>query len=138
MITVSDAAKLESTLKDMTVYAALEASADLTVKFRMNPVSNYTVSWFMADSAVQDTDITNAVKGEHIQTTYSILNVTKSELGNYTVQVINHVIMGEPNEAKFFVTLELRGENNKAMYGYATAAYTGRSHLAENMTSKIH
>ena len=99
----------------MTAYAALEAPTNLTVKFRINPTSNYNVSWSMGDIEVKVNDITNIVEGEHVRTIYSILNVTKSQLGNYTVQVINKVIPGESNEAKFNVVLALRGKNNKHM-----------------------
>ena len=103
----------------MTVNAVLEASADLIVKFRINPVSNYKVSWFIGDSEVQDTDISNTETGEHVQTTYSISNVTKPQLGNYTVRVINQAIIGEPNEATFIVVLQLRGERNKVAKVFA-------------------
>ena len=89
----------------------------------MNPVSNYTVSWSKGDSEGQDSDISNSEKGEHVQTTYSILNVTKSQLGNYTVRVINQAIKSEPNEATFTVVLELGGKNNKVIYVYGTATF---------------
>ena len=117
---ISDAAKLDSTLEDMTVYTALEFSVDLSVKFHINPVSNYKVTWFLGDSEVQDTYISNIEKGEHVQTTYSISNVTKPQLGNYTVRVINQAIIGEPNEATFIVVLQLRGERNKVIKVYDT------------------
>ena len=97
----------------MTVYAALGSIANLTVRFRINPVNNYNISWSMGDSVVQYGDISSTEKGEYIQTTYSISQVTKPHLGNYTVQVINQAIVGEPNKATFTLLLELRGENNK-------------------------
>ena len=109
---ILDAAKLESTLEEMTVYAILSDSADMTVKFRINPVNNYKVSWFMGTLEVPNTNISSTEKGEHIQTTYSILDVTKEHLGSYTIRVINQAIIGEPNEAAFTVFLALKGENN--------------------------
>ena len=112
---ISDTAKSESTLADRTVYAALESAANLTVKFRMNPVNDRKVTWSMCDSELQDTKVSDTVEGEHVQTTYSISDVTKQQLGNYTVQVINKAITSEHNEEKFIVVLELRGENNKAI-----------------------
>ena len=112
VICISDAAKLESTHEDMTVYAALEAPTNLTVKFRINPINNYTVSWSMGETKVKDDDIINTRKGEHVQTTYSILYVTKPQLGKYTVQVINKVIPSEFNQDKFIVVLALSGKDN--------------------------
>ena len=70
---------------------------------------------------VQDSAIRNTVKGKHAETTYFILGVTISQLGSYTVKVINQAIKKEPNEATFTVVLELRGENIKAIYVYATS-----------------
>ena len=109
---ILDPAKLESTPEDMTVYAALEASADLTVNFRINPFSNYTVSWSMGNLEVNNTDISNTEKEEYVQTTYSISNVTKPQLGSYSVLIVNRAIIGHPNEATFTVVLALKGENN--------------------------
>ena len=97
----------------MTVFADLESTAILNVKFRMNPVSNYTVFWSMGDSVLQDTNIRNAVKDELVQTICSISNVTKEQLGSYTVLVINQAITSEHNEATFNVTLASRGEKLK-------------------------
>ena len=94
------------------MYAALEASADLAVKFRINPFSNYTVSWSMGNLEVQNTDISNTEKEDYVQTTYSISNVTKPQLGSYSVLIVNQAIIGQPNEATFTVVLELKGENN--------------------------
>ena len=111
-VLTTDAAKLESTLEDMTVYAALGSIANLTVKFHINPIKNCNISWSMKYTDIQDADITSIEKGEYIQTTYSISEVTKLHLGKYTVQVINQAIMGEPNEALFTGVLKLRGENN--------------------------
>ena len=122
LVLISDAAKLESTLEELTVYAALHSSADLTVKFHINPVNNYKVSWSRGDTEVQDSVINNAVKGKHVETTYSILDVTESQLGNYTVQVTNQAIKREPDKAMLTVVLELRGENIKTIY-VATATY---------------
>ena len=99
----------------MTVYAALESSANLTVEFRMNPVNNYKVTWSMGNSELQDTYVRDTVKEEFVQTTYSISDINKQQLGNYNVRVINRAIKGEPNEARFTVVLELRGESNKTM-----------------------
>ena len=121
LVLISDAAKLESTEEDLTVYAALDSSADLTVKFHINPVSDYKISWSIGDTVVQDSVVKNTVKEKHVETTYSILGVNESQLGNYTVQVINQAIRKEPNEATFTVVLELRGENIKAIYVYATS-----------------
>ena len=94
------------------MYAALEASADLTMNFRINPFSNYTVSWSMGNLEVQNTDISNTEKEDYVQTTYSISNVTKQQLGSYSVLIVNQAIIGHPNEATFTVVLELKGENN--------------------------
>ena len=112
----SDAAKFVSTPEDMIVYAAPEDSVNLIVEFRINPVSNYKVAWFMGGTQMQDTDVSNTAKGEHAQTTYSISNVTKLQLGSYTVRVINRAIKDQPNEATFIVVLKLKGENNKAIH----------------------
>ena len=109
---ILDAAKLESTLQEMTVYTTLNDSTDMTVKFRINPVSNHKVSWFMGTLEVPNTNISSTEKGEHVQTTYSILDVTEEHLGSYTIRVINQAIIGEPNEAAFTVFLALKGENN--------------------------
>ena len=95
----------------MTVYAALGSNANLTVRFHLNPFNNYNISWSVGDSVIQYGDISSTEKGHYIQTTYSISEVTKQHLENYTVQVINHAIMGEPNAAIFTVVLKLRGEN---------------------------
>ena len=106
---ISDKAKSENTPEEKTIYAILESTANLAVKFRMNPVSNCTVHWSMGDSVLQDTNIRNTVKGEHVQTTYSISNVTQEYLGKYTVRVINWAITGGNNEATFNIILALTG-----------------------------
>ena len=112
LVLTTDAAKLERTLEDMTVYVALGSIANLTVKFHINSIKNCNIYWSMGNTDIQDADITSIEKGEYIQTTYSISEVTKLHLGNYNVQVINQAIMGEQNEALFTVVLKLRGENN--------------------------
>ena len=94
------------------MYATLHDSIDMTVKFHINPVTNYKVSWFMGDLEVLDTNISNTEKGKHVQTTYSILDVTKQQLGSYTIKVMNQAITGELSEATFTVALALKGENN--------------------------
>ena len=123
LVLISDAAKLESKLEELTVYAALHSSAALTVKFHINPVSDYKIYWSIGDTEVQHSVISNTENGRHVETTYSILDVTESQLGNYTVQVINQAIKREPNNATFTVVLELRGQNIKVIYVYATATY---------------
>ena len=95
------------------MYAALGSIANLTVKFHINPFNNYNISWSIGDSEFPDGNISHKEKEQYIQTTYSISKVTKQHLGNYTVQVINHAIMGEPNEAIFTVVLKWRGKNTK-------------------------
>ena len=112
LVLTIDTAKLESTLEDMTVYAALGSIANLTVKFHINPLKSYNIYWSMKDTDIQDAGISSTEKKEYIQTTYSISEVTKLHLGNYTVQVINQAIIGELNEARFTVVLKLTGENN--------------------------
>ena len=112
---MSDVAKSENRPEDMTVYVDLESTAILNAKFRMNPVSNYTVYWFMGNSELQDTNIINTAKGEHVQTTYAITNVTKEQLGNYTAHVINQAITTEHNEVTLNVLLALRGKKSKAV-----------------------
>ena len=99
----------------MTVFADLEDTAILTVKFHMNPVNDYKVTWSMGDSEIQHTDVSNTVTGNHVQSTYSISDVTKQHLGNYTVQVINQAIRSKHNEAKFIVELKLKGERSRIM-----------------------
>ena len=111
---ILDAAKLESMLQEMTVYTTLNDSTDMTVKFHINPVSNQKVSWFMGTLEVPNTNISSNEKGEYVQTTYSILDVTEEHLGSYTIRVINQAIIGEPNEAAFTVFLALKGENNSS------------------------
>ena len=115
MCFITDAAKLENTLAEMTVYADLEDTAILSVKFHMNPVNDYKVTWSMGDSKIQDHDVSNTVTGKHVQSTYSISDVTKQQLGNYTVQVINQAIRSKHDEAKFIVVLKLKGERNRTM-----------------------
>ena len=106
---ISDAAKLENP-QDLTVYTALESAAILTVKFHMNPVTNYTVYWYKGGSSLDDTNIRDKVKGKHIQTSYFVTYVKNKHLGNYTVQVINWAIASEHNEVTFNVILKLRGK----------------------------
>ena len=107
---VSDPAKSDNKPKDMTVYTILESAANLTVKFHLNPVSDYAVYWSKDGLELQDTNIKNTAKEEHIESTYLIPNVTDNQLGNYRVQVINWAIENEPHEVIFNVTLKLRGK----------------------------
>ena len=79
-VVIADIAKSEKAPEDMTVYAALESPINLTVTFHINPVSNYTVHWFNGSSTLDDTKIINTVKEEHVQTTYSISEMTKEQL----------------------------------------------------------
>ena len=109
---ISDAAKLENTHKDLTAYTDLESTANLTVKFRVNPVINSTVYWIIGDSVLQDINIQNTLKDEQIQATYFISHVTDEKLGKYTVQVINWA-MGKHNKVTFPVVLKLRGKRNE-------------------------
>ena len=100
----------------MTVYATLDSAANLSVKFHMNPVSNYTVHWSMGTSnGLKDSNVNNTVKGNNVKTTYFISNVSKQQLGKYTVRVINSAITSEHNEAIFSVTLKLLGNKNNIM-----------------------
>ena len=96
----------------MTVYATLRSTAKLTVKFRINPVSKFTVYWSMGDSVLQDINIINTINGDLVQTTYIILNVTNEQLGKYTIKVINWAINEENNEATFNIILTLTGNNS--------------------------
>ena len=106
---ISDTAKLENTPGEMTVYTDLESTANLTVKFHMNPDNNCTVYWFTGDTALKQTNIRNTTKVEQIQDTYFILNVTSKKIGNYSVQVINWS-MSEHNTVTFHMVLKLRGK----------------------------
>ena len=99
----------------MTVYTALNSAANLTMKFHINPVSNYKVHWYMGSSVLQDTNVKDTVKDNHVQTTYFISDVTNKQLGNYTVHVTNTAIESEPNKVIFNVLLKKIG--NKIM-GY--------------------
>ena len=116
VVIISDAAKLENTAEDNTVYTCLECAVNLTVKFHINPVNSYRSCWSMGSSNdLQDSNVNNTVKGNHVKTTYFIPNVTKKQLGNYTVRVINSAITSEHNEAIFNVLLKLKGKKSKAM-----------------------
>ena len=77
----------------------------------MNPVSNYTIYWSKGNSTLQDIKVKNTVKEEQVQTTYFISEVTKDQLGNYTVQAINQV-----NQVTFNLNVELRGEKYDSIY----------------------
>ena len=110
LFSFSDSAKSDNKPEDMTVYTVLESAVNLTVKFCMNPVSNYDIYWTKGGLVLQDTNVRNTEKEKHIQTTYFISNVTDNQLGNYRVQVINWAIKNEPNEVIFNVTLKLRGK----------------------------
>ena len=118
LVIISDAAKSANTAEDMTVYTSLESAANLTMKFHMNPVSNYTVDWSMDSSnTFQDINVRNTVKDNQVKTTYFVSNVTKNQLGNYTVRVINSAIASEHNEAIFSVILKLKGKkSNNVQY----------------------
>ena len=105
---ISDAAKVENT-KDLIVHAALGSDAILTVKFQMNPVSNYTIHWSMDELMLPNTNVKNTYNGEHVQTSYIISGVTKEHLGNYTVQIINWAIATEDNEVSFNLELKMGG-----------------------------
>ena len=114
VVFISDTAKSDNTAEDTTVYTALETAANLTVKFHMNPVSNYTIHWYMESSdSLQNTNVRNTVKDHQVKTTYFISNVTKKELGNYTVRVINSAITSGNKEVTFYVMLKLRGKKCK-------------------------
>ena len=110
---VSDSAKSENKPEDMTVYTSLGAAVNLTVKFCMNPDTNYDAYWSKGGLLLQDTNVKNTEKRGHIQTTYFISNVTNKQLGSYRVQVINWAI--GPDEVIFNVTLKLRGKESKVM-----------------------
>ena len=113
MCFISDAAKSKNTAEDMIIYTALESAAYLTVKFHMNPVSNYIVHWCMENSKIQNTIVRDTVKDNQVTTTYFIPHVTKKELGNYTVRIINSAITNQCREVVFYVMLKLRGKKNR-------------------------
>ena len=108
-VLVSDAARSENRPEDNTVYTGLGSAANMTLKFRINPVTNYTVHWSMGDSGLE---VRNAVKGEHVQSTYFVSHVTNKTLGNYTIQVTNWP-MREHNIVTFYMVLKLRGKVNE-------------------------
>ena len=97
----------------MTVYTALESAGNLTVKFHINPVDNYTVHWSMGNLVLPGANVKDTVKDNHVQTTYYISDVTNKHLGNYTVHVINTAIKSEPNKATFNVLLKEIGKKSK-------------------------
>ena len=100
----------------MTAFAVLESPIALTVKFLMNPISNYTVDWFLGDLFIPGTKIKSTVFSESfVLTTYYISNVTTEHLGIYNVKVINWAIRGEHNAVTFHVILALAGEATKVM-----------------------
>ena len=109
----------------MTVYTALESPINLTVKFHINPVSNYTVSWSNGNLTISDTKINTIANVEQIQTTYSISEVTKDHLGNYAVKATNKAIIGENNQVTFNLALELRGEKYDSIYSYEKVYISG-------------
>ena len=94
----------------MTVYTALGSDAVLTVKFQMNPVSNFTVYWSLGGEGIKNSNVKDTVNEEHVETTYFIRKVTNQHLGNYTVHVTNWAIASEHNEVTFNVILKLRGK----------------------------
>ena len=100
----------------MTVYATLESPINVTVTFHINPTSNYTVHWSNGNLTLHNTKVINTEIGEYVQTTCFISEVTKEQLGNYTVKVINQVITGEHSQVTFNVILELRGEKFGSIY----------------------
>ena len=110
VVIILDAAKSNNTPEDMIVYSVLGSPTNLTVKFHMNPVDNYTVDWSMDGSEIQDTSVTDIVTQEHVQTTYFITNVTNKHLGNYTCRVINREIKNNQKGSIFNVRLKLRGK----------------------------
>ena len=95
------------------MYTDLGSAANLTVKFQMNPVSKYTVSWFMGDSVLKYTNVRNPGGSVHVQIAYFVSYVTKKRLGNYTVEVINLAI-SEHNKVTFHMMLKLRGKKGYA------------------------
>ena len=112
----SDAAKSENTPEGVIMYSVLASDGNMTVKFRMNPVSNFAVYWSIGGLVLANINVGNNTEGEHAQTTYFISNVTKEQLGNYTVRVINWAITSEPNEVTFNVILKLPGKKSKAIF----------------------
>ena len=124
-ILIPDIAKSKETPEAMTVYATLESPINLTVKFHINPVSNHTVYWFYGNSTILDTKAKIIVNEEQVQTTYSISEVTKDQLGNYTVQAINQAIMDKNNQVIFNLVLELRGETYDSIYFYEELYFSG-------------
>ena len=138
---ISDTAKSQNTAEDMTVYTALYSAANLSVKFHMNPVSNYTVHWSMDSSnSLKNSNVNNAVKGNNVKTTFFISNVTKKHLGNYTVRVINSAIASKHNEAIFGVTLKLLGEKSYVMLCLRLknlqSSFTNLHSIEKNIISK--
>ena len=102
----------------MTAYAELESPVVLAVEFHMNPVNNYTVYWSMGGLQLEHGDVRNNVKGKQVETTYFIANVTKGQVGNYSVRVINLAIASGHNEVTFIVILKLRGKKSNAKSSY--------------------
>ena len=100
----------------MTVYTTLKSTANLSVNFHMNPANNYKVLWSFGNTVLQTNDVSNTEKGEHIQVTNSISNVTNQKLGKYTVRVINRAITSEHNEATFIITLKLIGKKSSTFF----------------------
>ena len=124
-ILIPDIAKSKETPEAITVYAALESPINLTVKFHINPVSNYTVYWFNGNSTILDTKVKTIVNEEQVQTTYSISEVTKDHLGNNTLQAINQAILDENNQVIFNLVLKLRGETYDSIYFYEELYFSG-------------
>ena len=69
----------------------------------------------MGRSVLQDTNVKDTVKDNHVQTTYFISDVTNKHLGNYTVHVVNTAIKNEPKEVIFNVLLKKIGNKSKAI-----------------------
>ena len=120
-----DAAKSENAPEDMTVYTSLGSTANLSVKFRINPAINCSIIWSMGDSVIHGTDVTHTVKEDHVQATHIITVVRNKNLGNYTVRVIN-MAMHEHNEVTFAIRLKLRG---KRCYAVFTLQFFNRSYI---------
>ena len=131
VVLISDPAKSNNT-HDLIVYSALESAVVLTVKFHMNPVNNYTAFWSMDGLELEHANVRDKVKGQQVQTTYFISDLTEEQLGNYTVQVINWDITSKQKEATFNVILKLSGKSSSAKSFYPVLSQTPVWHMFDN------
>ena len=132
MVFISDPAKSNNP-HDLTVYSALKSAVVLTVKFHMNPVNNYTAFWSINGLELDHANVRDIVKGQQVQTTYFIPDLTEEQLGNYTVQVINWDIASKQNEATFNVILKWSGKSSSAKSFYRVLLQKPVWHIFDNI-----